>query len=159
MQPRALPRSRRRAFGMLVLPMAAGLILAACNEGNDEGGKFDLKLSGEEEVCQNPSACGGPGTGVATVDINSDRNEVCYDIRLTNVQEVTAAHIHDGEKGQAGGIVVDLQYQGDESGGEGCVDGIDEGTLEKVSKDPDKHYLNVHSKQYPDGATRGQLKD
>lgn len=146
-------------MGMLVLPVAAALVLTACNEGNDEGGKFDIKLSGAEEVCANASQCGGNGSGEATVEINSDRNQVCYDMKLEGMKEVTAAHIHDGEKGKAGPVVVNLNYSGTDSGGKGCVDGINESVLEKVSKDPDKHYLNVHTKQYPDGAARGQLKD
>lgn len=132
---------------MLVLPMALGLALTGCNRGNDEGGKFDIKLSGEEEVCEAVGACGGTGSGEATIEINSDQNEVCHDIKLEGVKEVTAAHIHEGEKGKAGPVVVDLKYQGDDSGSEGCVDGVDESTLEKISKDPDKHYLNVHSRQ------------
>ena len=144
---------------LLVLPMAAALALTACNRGNDEGGKFDINLSGAEEVCADATKCGGDGSGEATIEINSDRNEVCYDMTLEGMQQVTAAHIHDGEKDKAGPVVVDLKYDGDDSGGAGCVAGVDEGTLEKVSKDPDKHYLNVHSEQYPDGSARGQLKD
>jgi CHRD domain len=145
---------------MLAVPVALAVAVTGCNRGDDEGGTFDLRLSGEEEVCTDtPQACGGPGTAIASVEVNSDRNEVCYDIRLTNVADATAAHIHKGEKGQAGGVVIDLQYEGDESGGEGCVDGIDETILEAVAQDPDQHYLNVHSERYPDGAARGQLKD
>jgi hypothetical protein len=155
---RSVTRGRGR-IRLLVLPVAAGLALTACNKGNDEGGKFDIKLSGADEVCADAARCGGEGSGEATVEINSDQNKVCYDVKLEGMTDVTAAHIHDGEKGKAGPVVVDLKYAGNDSGGEGCVDGVSESVLEKVSKDPDKHYLNVHSKQYPDGAARGQLKD
>jgi CHRD domain-containing protein len=144
---------------MLVVPVAAGLVMTACNKGNDEGGKFDIKLSGADEVCADNAKCGGNGSGEATIEINSDRNRVCYDIKLDGMKDVTAAHIHDGEKGKAGPVVVNLNYSGTDSGGQACVDGVSESVLEKVSKDPDKHYLNVHTKTYPDGAARGQLKD
>jgi hypothetical protein len=140
----------------LVCRLILIFVLIACNPGDDEGGDFSFKLSGAEEVCEGDT-CGGPGTGEADVKINSDRNEVCYDIKLEGVTEVTAAHIHSGEKGSAGPIVVNLEYAGDDSGGEGCVDGVDEGVLEKISEQPAAYYVNVHSNRYPDGAVRGQL--
>jgi hypothetical protein len=147
--------ARRR---ITAVGVAMGLALAACNTGDDEGGKFDIDLTGAEEVCADPSACGGGASGEATITINSDRNKVCYDIKLDGAKDVTAAHIHRGEAGEAGPIAVDLKYEGDDSGGEACLDSVEEGDLEKVSKDPVKHYLDVHSGQYPDGAARGQLK-
>jgi hypothetical protein len=142
----------------MVLPLAVGLALTACNTGNDEGGKFDLKLTADEEVCADSTKCGGNASGEATIEVNSDRNNVCYDIKLEGTEGVTAAHIHTGEAGKAGPVVLDLEYEGDDSGGEACVDGVEEGKLEKISKDPVNHYLNVHSDKYPDGAARGQLK-
>jgi hypothetical protein len=142
----------------MIVPAALALVLPACNTGNDEGGKFDISVSGAAEKCEDSAKCGGDASGEATIDINSDRNEVCYEIKLEGAEGINAAHIHSGEEGEAGPVVIDLEYEGGDSGGEGCVDGIDEGDLEKVSKDPVKHYLNIHSEQYPDGAARGQLK-
>ena len=138
------------------LALLASILLAACNPGDDEGGSFTADLTGAEEVCEGDT-CGGDGTGTAEVDINSDRNEVCYDIRLAGVENVTAAHIHEGEEGEAGPVVIGLEYEGDDTGGEACVDGVDEGELENVSENPSSYYVNVHSERYPDGAVRGQL--
>lgn len=146
-----------KLFRFALLAMAMALVLGACNPGDDEGGKFDINLKGDAEVCEG-DVCGGDGTGEATVTINSDENKVCYDIKLDEVDAATAAHIHKGAEGESGPVVVDLSYKGGASGGEACVDGVDEGKLEEISEKPADHYLNVHSERYPDGAARGQLE-
>jgi hypothetical protein len=150
-----------KRLARLALPLAMGIVLAGCgNSGDDEGGRFDIKLSGADEVCTAEQKCGDPdGSGTALVKINSDRNKLCYEITLQGVTGVTAAHIHQGEKGQAGPVVLNLEYEGTDTGGDKCLDGLNEGELEKISKDPVKHYLNVHTQDFPDGAVRGQLKD
>jgi hypothetical protein len=56
-----------------------------------------------------------------------------------------------------GPVVVDLAYEGTDEEAEACVDGVKERILESISQAPDRFYINVHSKRYPDGAARGQL--
>ncbi len=141
-------------FALLIV----GLFLGACNEGDDEGGDFTIALSGADEVCDEEGSCGGEGSGTAKVTINSDRNEICYEITLQGVAGVTAAHIHAAPEGEAGEVVVDLVYDGDDAGAEGCVDDIEEGVLEGIAEEPERHYLNVHTSDLPDGAARGQLQ-
>lgn len=140
----------------LILVATALLALVACNPGDDEGGSFALQLSGDNEVCEGDS-CGGDGTGTAIIDINPDRNEVCYQIGLRDVEDVTGAHIHVGDEGETGDVLVNLRYSGDNEGGEDCVEDVDEDILEQIAEDPAGHYLNVHSERYPDGAVRAQL--
>ena len=141
---------------VLFLVMA---VFVGCNEGDDEGGDFEISLSGADEVCEDESACGGEGSGKAELEINSDRNEVCYEIELEGVENVSAAHIHAAPEGEAGDVVVDLEYDGDDGGADACVDDIDESVLEDISEEPERHYVNVHSEEFPDGAVRGQLGD
>lgn len=131
------------------------LLLGACG---DEGGDFEVQLAGANEVCEDEDACGGNGSGRATVDIDSDENEVCYTFELDGVEGVNAAHIHEGEEGQSGDPVVDLAYDGDDDGGEGCVDDVDEDVLEDILDSPSEYYVNVHTERYPDGAGRSQLE-
>ncbi|HEX2179318.1 MAG TPA: CHRD domain-containing protein [Actinomycetota bacterium] len=146
-----------RRIGFLALLMLAALWMGACNPGDDEGGDFSIDLSGANEVCEGDT-CGGDGTGTAEVEINSDRNEVCYEISLEGVENVQAAHIHDGDEDEAGPVVVNFMYEGDDDGGEGCVDDVEESVLEDISQNPEGFYVNVHSERYPDGAVRGQLE-
>ena len=145
----------------LILPaflVLTGMWLTACNPGDDEGGNLSAELSGANEVCEGDT-CGGTGTGSADVEINSDQNELCYEIALQGVEMVKAAHIHSGEEGMAGPILIDLKYAGDDTGGDACLDGIEESDLEDVSEEPANFYVNVHSERYPDGAVRGQLEE
>lgn len=134
-----------------------GLILLLLGACADEGGNFEVQLSGANEVCDDPDACGGSGSGTATIEVDSDENQVCYSFELNGVEGVNASHIHEGAAGQSGDPVVDLAYEGDDEGGEGCVDGVDEGVLEDILNSPSGYYVNVHTEQYPDGAGRGQL--
>lgn len=146
-----------RVGRLLVLLLVPGLLLVGCNEGDDEGGDFEVELSGAEEVCEEEGSCGGDGSGTANIEINSDRNEVCYELSLEGMENVTAAHIHAAPEGQAGDPVVDFAYEGDDSGGEGCVEDVEESVLEEISEEPERHYVNVHTEEYPDGAARAQL--
>jgi hypothetical protein len=154
------PRRERFAmkrFSLLALALVATLLLVSCNPGDDEGGEFDIQLTGAEEVCDGDT-CGGDGTGEAEVEINSDENQICYDISLEGVENVRAAHIHSGEEGEAGPVLVNLEYpEGEDDGADKCVDGVSESDLEDISEEPANFYVNVHSEQYPDGAVRGQL--
>ncbi len=144
---------------MLVFGIAMVFLLGACNnEGDDEGGNFELSLAGDAEACDEGGKCGGEGSGSATVDINSDQNEICYEISLEGVEGANAAHIHSGDEGESGDVVVDLAYEGDDTGGEKCIDDVDESVLEDISEEPQGHYLNVHTEDLPDGAARAQLE-
>ena len=140
---------------LLVSTVVLVVGLAACTE--DEGGDFEIALSGANEVCDDETACGGEGSGTATIEIDADENEVCYEFELEGVEGVNAAHIHEGEEGQSGDPVVDLAYSGDDSGADDCVDGVDESILEDILEDPAAFYVNVHTEDLPDGAGRGQL--
>ena len=146
-----------RRFLLLALVLVA-LVSVGCNPGDDEGGAFDLSLSGDAEICDGDT-CGGSGSGDAEVEINTDENQICYEVSLSGVSDVAAAHIHEGVEGEAGDVVVDLEYDGDDEGADACVDGVDEGVLEGITEEPSGFYLNVHSAEYPDGAVRGQLGD
>ncbi len=143
-----------RKTWLVVLMVVVALFVGACNEGNDEGGSFEVDLTSDAEVCDGDT-CGGDGSGTATVDINSDQNQICYEITLDGVEDASAAHIHTGEEGENGDVLVDLLFTGEE--GETCVDDVDEGALEDIAEEPSGFYVNVHSEQYPDGAARGQL--
>ena len=140
---------------ILLLSAVVLVVFAACTE--DEGGDFEVTLSGANEVCDDENACGGDGSGTAEIEIDADENEVCYEFELEGIEGVNAAHIHEGEEGQSGDPVVDLAYSGDDSGADDCVDDVDESVLEDILEDPAAYYVNVHTEDLPDGAGRGQL--
>ena len=122
-----------------------------------DGAAISLKalLSPAEEVP-------GPGVkdGVGAALINIAGPKICSDLKSTMGEKPLKAHIHQGAKGAAGPVVVDLMpdfkpgeaaYQSNT-----CVDSTDDLTAQLLAN-PSAFYVNIHSDGHPDGAMRGQL--
>jgi hypothetical protein len=111
-------------------------------------------MSGLEE-----SGAGDPNDyGAARVEIL--RRNVCFRILRRQVptdqnDPAIVAHIHRGEPGVAGPIVVTL-FVGDVPGGRRCVR-TSRSLAREISRFPGRFYVNVHTAAFGDGAVRGQL--
>jgi len=128
--------------------------------------KFSAKLFGKEEVPPN----GSPSTGLAWVKITN--NKIAYEVNVTDMDKVNAAHIHIGEPGKNGPVVLTLfkggpteqvngtvaeanvaasNFEGPMKGKQGfdLITAINNGTA----------YVNVHTTDFPQGEIRGQLID
>jgi CHRD domain len=128
--------------------------------------KFSAKLSGKEEVPPNES----PSSGFAWVKITDD--EIGYEVNVTDMDKVNAAHIHLAEAGKNGPIVLTLFKGGPTeqvngtigeanvtaSNFEGPMKGKNITDLLTAMKNGTT-YVNVHTTDFPDGEIRGQLKD
>jgi len=160
----------------LLLSACLGVGAVACGGGDDkdkntkvttqtstpggtktEGTAVSLKaaLSPAEEIP-------GPGVkdGVGAALINISGTKVCSELKSTMGEKPTKAHIHQGAKGAAGPVVVDLMpaFSAGESAytSKTCVDT----TADKAAAiigNPAAYYVNIHSDGHPDGAMRGQL--
>ena len=136
-----------RVRKLLVVAPIAVLTMAACT--GPEGDDLTAVLVGEGVV----------GGGVADIEINHDRTELCWDIRglIGTVNDVTAMHIHAGVLGDVGPVVVEFI-----SGNEGCLvvspSGATESALRAIVAEPAGFYVDVHSERHPKGAVRGQLE-
>lgn len=113
--------------------------------------QLKASLTGEAAVA-GTGAAGGKGS--ASVTVNRDTGQVCYDVTAENLGEITAAHIHRGAKGEAGPPVVPLPLK--TLGMKACVD-TDEAIAKAIADNPAGYYVNVHTAQHPQGAIRGQL--
>ena len=101
-------------------------------------------------------------------------NNMSYGIQVSNIENITAAHIHQGKEGQNGPVIVTL-FKADNDTGTGPIDGqlvggsitndmlegsmankTVEGDLVKVIENGEA-YVNVHTTENPDGAIRGQI--
>jgi CHRD domain len=139
--------ARHRWRTLLVLAPTAVLLMAACTDG----GRADLTATFRGD--------GPVGTGVADIEIGSDRTSLCWDIRglVGTVNAVTAMHIHAGAEGDFGPVVVEFI-----SGNQGCLEtspgGVTESALRDIAAEPTNFYVDVHSEFHPDGAVRGQLE-
>ena len=97
------------------------------------------------------------GSGTATIRLQLERGEVCFDLTVSNIGPATAAHIHEGADGVAGPVVIPLDPAPTGGSSSGCISDVDAALLENIAKNPGQYYVNVHNEEFPDGAIRGQL--
>ena len=111
---------------------------------------LEATLTGEQEVP-------GPGdpNGRGTAEVKVFRGRVCYELRVQRIRPATAAHIHEGRRGERGDIRVNLKPPRDGSS-RGCKD-ISRTLSRDLREHPGAFYVNVHNNQFPAGAIRGQL--
>jgi len=151
-----------KLFVLLFLVLLVSIGIAAGERS------FKAKLSGSEIV---PSVK-TMAKGEAVFQLSKDGNELTYKLTVADIENVTAAHIHDGKVGKSGPPIVSL-YAGPKK--EGKFSGtLSEGTI--TAKDlmgqlkgklfshfidmiEDGHaYVNVHTDKYPGGEIRGQIR-
>lgn len=112
---------------------------------------YRADMTGEEEV-PGPGAAGGRGTAELIVD--DAAGQLCYTLRYEGMSPPSAGHVHQGAKGTAGPVAVNLDVA--KNGTEGCVP-VDAMVSHALAADPGGHYVNLHNPDYPNGAIRGQL--
>ena len=132
--------------------------------------QFTAKLFGNMEV---PSIETN-ATGLAEFRPILNENTVTYTLNVTDIDNVTAAHIHSGKQGQNGPIVVTLfrpdiptpkMVSGLLSEGDITPDNLEGPLADKQISDllNATHsmglYVNVHTTQYPDGEIRGPISN
>jgi hypothetical protein len=147
----------------LVALALAGAASAARLDVADHGGRpLTTELTGAAEVPP-----GDPdGRGTATITVNPGQEEVCWEIRVQDITLVdTAAHIHVGAAGTAppNNVVVPLSGPVAVAGPDptigfasGCTT-VDRDLALAILKNPENYYVNVHNRDHPPGALRGQL--
>ncbi len=113
---------------------------------------FVARLSGAKEV---PGPGDADGSGFANVDLTDD--ELCYNIKVNNIDQATAAHIHEAPAGVAGPVVVTLKIPDANGTSSACQD-LDKTLAADIFANPQNYYVNVHNAAFPGGAVRGQLK-
>jgi hypothetical protein len=130
--------------------IAALLVVAAPATAKVKRLEADMKGS---------SATDADGSGTAKLRLDAAKKRVCFTIRVKNVDDVVAAHIHAGGKSVANGsIVVDLiTSPADGPKFTGCTKNVKKSLIRKILKHPRRYYVNVHTMDNPGGAVRGQL--
>ena len=136
--------------------IAQGARQAATTVAGAAEGATRLKatLTGAAEV---PGPGDPDGGGTATVNIDATKREVCYEVTTQKVDSPTAMHIHDGESGKSGPVVVPLTTPtGSDTTTKGCAN-ADAALIGRMTANPSNFYVNVHSQAHQQGAVRGQL--
>ena len=134
---------KKAAFAIAVLG------LAACGSMSNLMGGSRVNLTGAEEVP--PVSTSAKGDGRFT--IGSD-GSVKGSVTTTGVQG-TAAHIHQGAKGQNGPVIVPLTKNGDTYT---APDGAKLNEAQMSAYKAGNLYVNVHSAAHKGGEIRGQLQ-
>lgn len=128
---------------------------------------FKAMLSGSESV----PAVETMAKGDATFTLIKDEKALSYYVTVSDIENVTAAHIHLGKKGENGppvALITNEKKAGKFSGtlAEGTITKKElmgslmgksvEDLVKQIKKG--NAYLNVHTDKYPNGEIRGQIK-
>jgi len=129
---------------------------------------FNVELAGSEEVPPVDTKATGSAEFKAP-----HFDSIYYSVNVSNIDKVTAAHIHSGKTGENGPIVVTL-FKTESPSSEvmngiltsGNITNTDlEGpmagkTLIDLNKAMElgETYVNVHTEEHPNGEIRGQIK-
>ncbi len=123
--------------------------------GADQGGQLlTAVLAGANEV---PRLGDADGTGTARITVNRGQSQVCYELRVANIEPATAAHIHEAPAGTAGPVVLALTKPNADGVSSGCAT-VSRELADELAADPADYYVNVHNASFPGGAVRGQLR-
>ena len=129
--------------------------------------KLTTELSGVNEVPPTNSS----STGLAEFDIEGT-DSIRYNVNASNIQDVTAGHLHGGLEGENGPIIVQLfsydtpMNQVSESGiitaGNSSFQGSTTTSQQQLKDFMDamrtgQIYVSIHTEQNPDGEIRGQI--
>ncbi len=143
---------------------------------------LEANLIGLEEVSTDAGKMGtmvGDANGRARaqvfgIDGAQNANTLCYTIVMTDkIADLDkapgngrAAHIHEGVRGKNGPVVAALAWPQDGQAGD-CISEATEGKfptkeagiVQRILKNPQNFYVNVHNPEFPAGAIRGQLAE
>jgi hypothetical protein len=149
-----------RKMYLIILSLIIGL--ATTGFAAEKG--FKAMLSGSDGVKT-------MAKGEATFELSKDGKKLSYKVKVSNIENVTAAHIHMGKMGENGPAIAPIDAKGEKGKFSGT---LAKGTVTakelmgslkgKTVKDlvaeieSGNTYLNVHTAKYPDGEIRGQLK-
>ena len=119
--------------------------------GEPTGATFVASLSPDANTPPGPVGA----TGAATIEIDAAAGQVCQTISYENTgTALTLAHIHVGDAGVNGPVVVDLQVL---PSGERACSAANATVLNEIVANPGGYYVNLHTAMFPMGVLRGQL--
>ena len=124
-------------LGAAILAASTGVAMAA-----------QIKLSGDQEVP--PVSTSAKGSG--TITVKEDKS-VSGSVKITGMN-ANAAHIHEGDPGTSGPVLIPLKKSGDSWS---VPPGTKLTDAQYQSYQAGKLYVNVHSPKYKEGELRGQI--
>ena len=135
------------------------------NTASSEDNKYSTPLTGMEEV----PPVNTTSTGIALFEVVN--NKIDFKVNVTNLDKIKAAHIHLGEFGQNGEVIVSLLNSSvpvDVQNGTlvegkitptdlvGALQGKNINDLIQLFNNT-RTYVNIHTEQFPNGEIRGEI--
>ena len=105
----------------------------------------------------NPNGGDRGASGDVTLRVNRAKKRICYEITYRNLEDVTGAHLHKGDRREIGREILTLFDGDDASPVSGCVRDVRKRIVKRLKRKPEAHYVDIDTQTYPDGAIRGQL--
>jgi len=96
------------------------------------------------------------GSGTAVLRVDASKDLVCYELQVKNIGPISMAHIHQAPPEDSGPPLAELTPPGPDGKSAGCVE-AGPMMLEGLTSNPAAYYVNLHTKEHPAGALRGQL--
>lgn len=135
-----------------IVPAPAGACPKSLLTAAAGGQAFQVALTGEAE-----SPAGDPvATGTATVRLRTGQGQLCYKLAASNLPTAIAAHVHHGDAGASGPVVIPLTPPTASGESSGCT-ATSRALVKAILADPASYYVNIHTNEFPAGAVRGQL--
>jgi hypothetical protein len=158
--------TNKNCFSRLLVGCTAVLVLSACGGGGGDGDgvtgpatitkEATLTIGQEVPAATAPTPPANPIGGTMTVTLTTATNAVSGTLTLTgDYPRVTAAHIHDGIIGTAGGVVIGLVDGGNGSWSLPAAASLTAAQAELFKAGG--YYVNAHTALNPAGEIRGQL--
>jgi hypothetical protein len=114
---------------------------------------FRITMAGETERPPGDAVA----TGSAVVTVRLARRSVCYRLAARDLpSRAVAAHIHRAAAGKAGAVVLALRTPNAAGTARGCAK-PSRRLVRSIAARPRSFYVNVHTREFPGGAVRGQL--
>ena len=142
---------------LLAVAAAAAVGAVVASGGNAQSDAtsrvFRVTMAGETE-----RPAGDPvATGSATITVRPARRSVCYRLRARDLSgPAIAAHIHRAVAGRGGRVVLALRTPNAAGTARGCAK-PSRRLVSAIAARPRSFYVNVHTREFPNGAIRGQL--
>jgi hypothetical protein len=135
---------------LVLLIASLSLAMAALAGAATMHPELSAKLvPGSEAMMKGPAKA----HGIVNLTLTAKKGRVCWSFDIAGVAEPTAAQIGKGRAGHDGPVVVRL---GAHYKTKGCAK-ASRMTLDAIEAHPNRYYVNVHNKKFPEGAIRGQL--
>ncbi len=157
--------NQRHSVSMLVVAVVIASLVYTATNSYAQNEKYRAKLDGDNEVPPVNTTAEG------VINFKSKDGSMSWKMNITGITDATGAHIHKAKNGTNGEIVVDLKVSKHSNTPLGMVmrGNITDSSLTgqmkgqtlqdlKTAMANGDTYVNVHTKDHPNGKIRGQIK-